>query len=62
MTHNSNGTDTSASPDAGGIEQGRNHRPADRIGGTVTGGPGQVPGQRLAGEVGEQFHDPQVAI
>ena len=49
-------------PDADGIKQGRNHRPADRIGGTVTGRPTQVRGQRLAGEIGVQFHDPQVAI
>ena len=48
--------------DADGIKQGRNHRPADRIGGTVTGRPAQVRGQRLAGEIGVQFHDPQVAI
>jgi hypothetical protein len=62
MTHNSNGTDTSASRDAGGIEQGRDHRPADQIRRIASAHLAQVPGQRLAGEVGIQSHDPQIPI
>ena len=62
MTHNSNGTDTSASRARAGSSRAVDHRPADRIGGSPPLTRPRCAGQRLAGEIGVQFHDPQVAI
>jgi hypothetical protein len=59
MTHSSNGTDTLASRGREGSSS-TVMIPRGRIAGI--GGCAEVPGHRLAGEIGVQFHQPQVAI